>query len=110
MLYCEKCQIAFDIICCPVCGGEKARQPRSSDPCFLVEKEILWGELLEEALKNNGIPVLVKKRMGIGMALKVGPLLERVQIYVPFSRLEDSKDIVHDLFSEKKGSCYDENA
>jgi len=62
----------------------------------------MWGEMLAEALKNNGIPVFLKKRMGIGMALKVGPMMERVKVYVPFSFLQESKKIVEELFPERE--------
>lgn len=34
------------------------------------------------------------------MALKVGPILERVKLYVPFSRLQDAERIEVELFSE----------
>jgi len=57
---------------------------------FSVEKQLMWAEMLAEALKNNGIPVILKKRMGMGMALSVGPMAEHCIIYVPFARLDDS--------------------
>jgi len=98
--YCENCQLAFEGKQCPFCGRKKVREPLPNDICFLCEKQIMWGEMLQEALKNNGIPVTLKKKMGIGMALKVGPLFERVKIYVPFSCLQDSMIIANELFSE----------
>ena len=55
--------------------------------------------MLEETLKNNGIPVIFKKKLGIGLALKVGPMMERVRIYVPYSRLAEAEDLVDQLFS-----------
>jgi len=100
ILYCEKCQFTFEGKQCPSCGRKKVREPLPDDLCFLCEKQITWVEMLQETLKNNGIPVIIKKRMGIGMALKVGPLLERVKIYVPFSCLQDSRIIANELFSE----------
>lgn len=59
----------------------------------------MWGEMLEEALKNNGIPVFIKKRLGIGMALKVGPMMEYIRLYVPFSRWNDAERIEKELFA-----------
>ena len=103
-MYCESCQIAFSDNRCPFCGSKKIRQPVANDPCFLCEKQIVWGEMLEEALKNNDIPVMIKKRWGAGMALKVGPMMEQVRIFVPFSCLEDSKRIASELFSNTDGT------
>lgn len=103
LLYCEHCQLAFGSNRCPICRDRNVRQPRSNDPCFLSEKQIIWGEMLEDVLKQNGIPVLMKKKMGAGMALKVGPMLERVELYVPFSRLQDAERIEAELFSETDG-------
>ena len=96
--YCENCQLVYDGDRCPACGSKKGREPQENDPCFLCEKQILWGEVLEDALKQNGIPVVFKKRLGIGLALKVGPMMEWVKVYVPYARLEESRAIVETLF------------
>ncbi len=98
-LYCEDCQLVFEGDRCLVCGSKSVREPLPNDPCFLCEKQMMWGEMLAEALKNNGIPVILKKKMGMGMALNVGPISERCKIYVPFSRLDDSMNICEELFS-----------
>lgn len=97
-LYCENCQLVFEGNRCPACGSKTVREPVPNDPCFLCEKQLMWGEMLAEALKNNGIPVILRKKMGMGMALSVGPMAERCKIYVPFVRLEDSVAICEDLF------------
>ena len=96
--YCENCQLVYDGDRCPACGSKKGREPRETDSCFLCEKQILWGEVLEDALKQNGIPVVFRKRLGIGLALKVGPMMEWVKVYVPYARLEESRAIVETLF------------
>lgn len=98
-LYCEDCQLVFESDRCLVCGSKSVREPLPNDPCFLCEKQMMWGEMLAEALKNNGIPVILKKKMGMGMALNVGPISERCKIYVPFSRLEDAREICGEMFS-----------
>jgi len=98
-LYCENCQLVFEGDRCPSCGRNRVREPLPNDPCFICEKQIMWGEMLAEALKNNGIPVILKKKMGMGMALSVGPLSERCKIYVPFSCMDDAMDICEELFS-----------
>lgn len=45
----------------------------------------------------------------IGMALKVGPMCERVKIYVPYSYLQEAQIIVESLFPVSKDSDCDEN-
>ena len=56
-LYCENCQLVFEGDRCPSCGRNRVREPLPNDPCFICEKQIMWGEMLAEALKNNGIDV-----------------------------------------------------
>lgn len=67
--------------------------------CFLTEKDLLWGGMLADVLKQNKIPFLTKARLGAGMALKVGPAMERVLFYVPCSHLEQAKRLVDALFA-----------
>ena len=98
MRFCEACSLAFDGVRCPVCG-KAGRDPLPNDPCFLCEKQIMWAEMLKEALENNGIPVLFKKKLGIGLALKVGPMAESVKIYAPYARLTEAQSIADELFA-----------
>lgn len=100
MLYCEKCLLAIMNNHCPICGSRNLRTPLPDDYCFLCEKQVMWGELLGEALRSNDIPVIFKRKIGAGMALKAGPMMERLKVYVPFSRYIDSLEIVDELFSE----------
>ncbi|HPY63295.1 MAG TPA: hypothetical protein PL100_01785 [Bacillota bacterium] len=102
LLYCESCQLVFEGDRCPACGCKRVREPLPNDPCFLCEKQLMWAEMLAEALKNNAIPVILKKRMGMGMALSVGPMAEHCKIYVPFARLDDSLEICEELFPSEE--------
>ena len=99
-MYCEKCRIVFEANCCPGCGNQRVREPKPNDPCFLTEKGVIWAGMLEDMLRQNGIPFLTKKALGAGLALKVGPMSERISLYVPFSRLQDSVEIVNAVFSD----------
>ena len=73
----------------------------TDDFCFLVEKEQPWSEVLADVLKQSGIPFYKKSTMGAGLSIKVGPLLERFQFYVPQSCLQKAQSLVDELFSEK---------
>lgn len=100
-MYCEKCKILFvdSEAVCPACGGKKIRKPEAEDDCFLVEKEVLWGEMLADVLAQKEIPFYYKKALGAGVAAYVGPLLERYSFYIPFSQLSAAQSIVDELFS-----------
>ena len=79
-------------------GSKKGREPQENDPCFLCEKQILWGEVLEDALKQNGIPALTSSTVGAGMAMKAGNLFERIKFFVRYEHLEKAKELASDLF------------
>lgn len=108
-MYCEKCGIIFEGKRCPVCGDQNVRPPIPRDLCFLTEQETMWAEMLEDVLKQNDIPCLTKNVLGAGLALKVGPMSERVRFYVPYLHLQNAKAIVDELFSAQRGDNEDEN-
>ena len=102
MLYCEKCRAAVgeEEKTCPVCGGKKLRPIREDDPCFLIEKDQIWSEVVEDSLRGAGIPFLMKGRMGAGLAINVGPMFEKNRYYVNFSDLDRAKEIMDGVFGE----------
>ena len=102
-MYCEKCNRVFEGDRCPACKKSRVREPEPKDPCFLTEQDYLSSGILEDLLKQNGIPALKKDVMGAGMAIRVGPMLEYSRFYVPFEHLEAAKAIVDDLFSDARG-------
>lgn len=104
-MYCEICNKLFESgDRCPYCKSRKVREPKQNDPCFLTKKGVIWEEMLEDVLRDSGIPFITKRDLGAGLAIKVGPLSERIAVYVPFSRLEEAKDIVDAFFSESTGT------
>ena len=98
-MYCEKCSRIVEADRCPVCHSRKIREPEAKDPCYLTEQDYVSSGILEDLLKQNNIPYLKKDVMGAGMAIKVGPMLERSRFYVPFERLSSATAIMEDLFS-----------
>ena len=100
MLYCEKCRAAVPEDRCPICKGTKKLRPiRNDDPCFLTEKDQIWSEVVEDLLKDSGIPYFVKGRMGAGLAISVGPMFEKNRYYVPYECLEKAREAVDSVFS-----------
>ena len=97
-MYCEKCRRIIEADRCPVCKSRKIREPEAKDPCYLTEQDYISSGILEDMLKQNRIPHLKKDVMGAGMAIKVGPMLERSRFYVPFEHLSGAMAIMEDLF------------
>ena len=98
-MYCSRCNVLLDGDVCPHCGNKKTRAPLDEDLCFLTGQDVIWGEMLADVLKQNHIPFFQKSALGAGMAMKVGPYLDRYSFYVPYSYLRDAKDIVDFLFA-----------
>ena len=100
-MYCEKCCRIIEADRCPVCKSKRVREPEAKDPCFLTEQDYLSSGILEDLLKKNGIPYLKKDVMGAGLAIKVGPMLERSRFYVPFEQLESARAVAEEVFPEE---------
>lgn len=100
-MYCEKCNTLFDGGCaaCPACGSKETREPTQDDDCFVVEKEAIWGEMLADVLKQNGIPFIYKKALGAALATKIGSYRERYRFYVPYAQVPAAQSIVEELFT-----------
>ena len=99
-VYCERCSRIIEGDRCPYCRSRNVREPEAKDPCFLTEQDYVSSGILEDVLGQNGIPFMKKNVMGAGLAIKVGPMLDRSRFYVPFDRLESARDIADGLFSE----------
>ena len=99
MMYCEKCSRITEEDRCPVCKSRKLREPEPKDPCFVTEQDYVPAGILEDVLKQNSIPFLKKEVMGAGLAIKVGPMLDRSRFYVPFEQLENALSVVEELFA-----------
>ena len=102
MMYCEKCCQAVEEASCPTCGSSRLREAKEKDPCFLTEQDFIHTGILEDILGQNSIPFLRKNVLGAGMAIKVGPMLERGRFYVPYELLPKALELVNDFFSEEE--------
>lgn len=98
-MYCEQCGTLFEANRCPECGSEDVRMPLPDDLCFLTERELMWGEMLEDVLRQHRIPVLEKRLLGAGVTARIGPMFERVRLYVPYSHLPEAQEAAMGLFS-----------
>lgn len=97
--YCDVCCLSFDSKRCPVCGRKNTRQPEPDDLFFLTEQEQLWSDMLADVLTQRSIPFVRKNVLGAGVAIKTGPMRERVRFYVFQRQLPEAKNVVAELFS-----------
>ena len=98
-LYCEVCCLPFEGNKCPKCGRKTERTVQPDDLCFLTEREDFWSEMLADVLKQENIPFTQKKVLGAGLAIKTGPMRERVRFFVFYRQLPEAQGVVDSLFS-----------
>lgn len=67
---------------------------------FLVEKEAMWAEMLEQVLKDNDIACVAIPVYGAGMTLR-GGVTERYQIFVPREKQPEAAELLNELFSSE---------
>ncbi len=101
--YCQRCKTAFYGEICPSCGSKKIRPAKADDVCFLTEKEQIWGEMLSDVLRQNEIPFLRQGTLGAGLAMKIGPGMERFRFYVSYCDLKQARGAVEQLFGDDYG-------
>lgn len=58
---------------------------------MLTETGYPYSEMLSDLLRQHGIVYTTQGSLGAGMALKVGPGLERTQFYVPGDCLDRAR-------------------
>ncbi len=102
-MYCEKCKRIIDSDRCPACRSRRIREPQADDLCFLTEQDYVSSGILEDVLKQNGIPFLKKEVLGAGLAIKVGPMLDRSRFYVMYDQLDKAVPVVDELFAHEEG-------
>lgn len=66
----------------------------AEDWMLLTETGYPYASILSDLLLQSGIPFVARDEMGVGMALKVGPLSERTCFYVPSSHFRPAADLL----------------
>ena len=98
MLYCETCGFLYrEGEKCPLCRKDRGRAPRPEDPCFLAEKGQIESDMLEDVLRQNGVPCMKKSVAGAGIAMFTGLMLESFRLFVPYAELEKAAEIADSL-------------
>lgn len=100
--YCPNCHILVRAVRCPVCDRRWLEAPKAEDYCFLRETEFVWAGMLEDCLRQNGIPYLTHNTMGAGLTAKVGSMFETVKFFVQHAYLNQAKMLEKVIFAEKE--------
>lgn len=100
MYYCERCHhLSKKEVCC-YCHHQKLRIVRDDDLCFLIERQMIWAEMLKERFDKHHIFYECCVEKGAALALKVGPVLENYHFYVPYSQYCQAKEVVDEMFCQ----------
>ena len=97
-MFCQNCNTLSDEKRCPVCGNRDMRMPAPGDYCFLTEQDQIWAGMLSDVLEQNSVAFITRSLLGAGITAKIGPIMERVRFYVPYSAYENAQSIVTELF------------
>jgi len=107
-MYCARCQKIIPTRNCRDCGSFWVRDVLPEDVCYLTEREQIWGEMLEDVLRQNGIPYIIRRTLGAGLSMSVGAMLECYRFYVPFGALAQAQEIVDELFPDDEWKLVEE--
>ena len=106
--YCPNCHILVRAYRCPVCDRKWLEPPLPEDYCFLVEKDAVWAGVLEDCLRQNGIPYLTRNTLGAGLTSKMGNLLERTKFYVRYAYYRKAQELEEAIFQARPESDEEE--
>ena len=96
--YCPNCHILVRNTRCPCCDRRYLEPPQPEDYCFLGEKDAVWAGVLEDCLRQNGIPYLTENTLGAGMTAKMGNLFEKTKFYVRCAWYRKAQELEEELF------------
>ena len=109
-MYCARCQKIIATRNCRECGSYYVREVEADDVCYLTEQPQVWGEMLEDVLRQNGLPYIIRRTLGAGLSMSIGAMLECYRFYVPFGALEAAQEIVDELFPDDEWKPVEEEA
>ena len=102
MLYCEKCHYLSKDEKCNNCGDKKLRMVHDEDYCFLIEKEMIWAEMLKEILEKNKIDFVSSPVLGAGITTRIGIASETYQFYVRYTQYKEAQELIEMMFNTQE--------
>lgn len=92
MLYCETCKELRDTPCPQ--RRHRSRAPEHNDPVLLMRGDQIQAGMMEEIIRQAGIPLLKEGRLGAGMTTWAGTMLEEYSLYVPYAAYDKAKELI----------------
>ena len=92
MPYCEKCRTIVDDSC-PVHKQTHLREPEPNDPVLIAELSGITAAMLEGVLLDEKLPFLKEGRLGAGMSVWIGSMMEIYSFYVPYALREQAQGL-----------------
>ncbi|MBM6841614.1 hypothetical protein H6A03_08715 [[Clostridium] spiroforme] len=102
MNYCPRCHHVFSNEQCPCCFNRKIRSVKDDDWCFLIEKQLIWTDMIKQRLTENQIDYRCQGDKGAALAIKAGPYLENFEFYVTYRDLQQARDVLKEMFLEEE--------
>ncbi len=92
MSYCEKCKTLVQSSC-PVHKEKHLREPQENDPVLIAELSGIPAAMLEGVFLDEKLPFLKEGRLGAGMSIWIGQMMETYSFYVPYALYEQAKGL-----------------
>ena len=92
MPYCEKCRTIVDDIC-PAHKQKHLREPEPNDPVLIAELSGITAAMLEGVLLDEKLPFLKEGRLGAGMSVWIGSMMENYSFFVPYALREQAQGL-----------------
>jgi L-rhamnose isomerase len=93
MNYCEKCYHISEGEVCAECGNGAVRTVLPDDMCFFTICDERMGEMLRDALEQDGIKVALVP-FGSGVRSAFGMTLGSFEVYVPYCHRDDAQNFL----------------
>ena len=98
LLYCQRCKRLYSGDTCTDCGKSDGRSPEPDDLCFLIDLHELQSNILDDALRQKGIPFLKDQVSGIGdVAREVRPMYGIFRFYTLYRHFADALTVLDSL-------------
>ena len=98
LLYCQRCKRLYSGDSCTDCGKGNGRSPEPEDLCFLIDLHELQSNILDDALRQKGIPFLKDQVSGIGdVAREVRPMYGIFRFYTLYKHFADALTVLDNL-------------
>ncbi len=96
MLICEKCRTLMQEGPCPRCGNSlRLKEAEKDDICVLTRQPRIRADLLEDLLKQETIPCVIRADQGLGVLADMPGQTYRIEIR--FSDYERAMEVLGEV-------------